>query len=95
VRALFAEVSSVIARAWRPLSDSFESQVLSFLSDRASDITSSMYRDLKAGQRVEADQIIGDLVSRAAASGAATPLLSTVLARLKVYEQARGHKSGD
>jgi len=95
VQALVREVTAVVAHAWRPLSDSFKSQILSLLTDRASSLTSSMYRDLKAGQRVEADQIIGDLVSRAAASGAATPLLSTVLTRLKVYEQARGHKSGD
>jgi 2-dehydropantoate 2-reductase len=92
VRALFGEVTAVIARAWRPLSDSFQSQVLSFLSDRASTLTSSMYRDMKAGQRIEADQIVGDLVSRGVAAGVAAPLLSTVLVRLKVYEQAQGTK---
>ena len=90
VRGLFAEVAAVIAAAWRPLSDSFKSQILSLLTDRASSLTSSMYRDMKAGQRVEADQIIGDLVNRAAAKGVATPLLATVLVRLKVYEQTRG-----
>jgi 2-dehydropantoate 2-reductase len=94
VRALFAEVTAVIAGAWRPLSDAFKSQVLSFLTDKASSLTSSMYRDMKAGQRIEADQIVGDLVSRAAAAGVATPLLSTVLVRLKVYEQAQSAKSG-
>jgi len=94
VRALFGEVTAVIAGAWRPLSDSFQSQVLSFLSDKASTLTSSMYRDMKAGQRIEADQIIGDLVSRGAAAGVAAPLLSTVLVRLKVYEQAQGTKIG-
>ena len=94
VRALFAEVAAVIARTWRPLSDSFKSQVLSFFSDRSSTITSSMYRDMKAGYRIEADQIVGDLVSRGAAAGVATPLLSTVLVRLKVYEQAQGARSG-
>jgi len=94
VRALFGEVTAVIAGAWRPLSDSFKSQVLSFLTDKASSLTSSMYRDLRGGQRIEADQIVGDLVSRAAAAGVATPLLSTVLARLKVYEQARSGQSG-
>jgi 2-dehydropantoate 2-reductase len=88
-RALFGEVAEAIARAWRPLSDSFKWQVLSLLTDRASGLTSSMYRDMKAGYRVEADQIVGDLVSRAAAKGVSTPLLSTVLVRLKVYEQAR------
>jgi 2-dehydropantoate 2-reductase len=94
VQALVGEVATVVARGWRPLSDSFKSQVLSLLTDGASSLTSSMYRDMKAGARVEADQIIGDLVSRAAAHGVATPLLSTVLVRLKVYEQARDDKRG-
>jgi len=94
VQALVREVAAVVAHAWRPLSDSFKSQVISLLTDRTSSLTSSMYRDMKAGYRVEADQIIGDLVSRAAASGVAAPLLSTVLARLKVYEEARDDKSG-
>jgi len=49
---------------------------------------------MKAGYRIEADQIVGDLVSRGAAAGVATPLLSTVLVRLKVYEQAQGARSG-
>jgi len=92
-RALFGEVAAVIARAWRPLADAFKSQVLSFLTDRASSLTSSMYRDMKGGLRIEADQIVGDLVSRAAAQGVATPLLSTILVRLKVYEQAQGGRS--
>ena len=94
VQALLREVAAAVAHAWRPLSDSFKAQVLSLLTDRASSLTSSMYRDMKAGYRVEADQIIGDLVGRAAANGVATPLLSTVLVRLKVYEQARDDKSG-
>jgi 2-dehydropantoate 2-reductase len=94
VRALFGEVAAVIARAWRPLSESFNSRLHSFLGDKASTITSSMYRDMKAGYRIEADQIVGDLLSRGAAAGVATPLLSAVLVRLKVYEQAQGARSG-
>jgi len=89
VQALLAEVLTAIGAAWRPLSDSLKSQTLSLLTDRSSTLTSSMYRDMKAGQRIEADQIIGDLVARAAARGVATPLLSAALLRLKVYEQGR------
>jgi 2-dehydropantoate 2-reductase len=87
VQALFTEVVATIGAAWRPLADPFKSQVLALLTDRTSTLTSSMYRDMKAGHRIEADQIIGDLVRRAAAHGVATPLLSTVLARLRVYEE--------
>jgi 2-dehydropantoate 2-reductase len=94
VRGQFAEVTAAVEAAWRPLSDAFKSQVLSLLTDSTSSLTSSMYRDMKAGQRVEADQIIGDLVMRAAANGIATPLLSAVLVRLKLYEQTQGAKTG-
>jgi len=90
VQALCAEIAATISAAWRPLADPFKSQVLNLLTDRTSTLTSSMYRDMKAGHRIEADQIIGDLVRRAAAHGVATPLLSTVLARLRVYEALQG-----
>lgn len=93
VESLFGEVLAAIGGAWRALGDPFKAQVLALLTDRGSTLTSSMYRDLKAGYRVEADQIIGDLVMRAAEKGIATPLLSAALTRLKVYEQGRAGKS--
>jgi 2-dehydropantoate 2-reductase len=93
VKSLFGEIVVAIDAAWGPLSHPFKAQVLSLLTDRGSSLTSSMYRDLKAGYRVEADQIIGDLVMRGAEKGIATPLLSAVLTRLKVYEQRRVGKS--
>jgi 2-dehydropantoate 2-reductase len=89
VKSLFGEVVAAIGTAWRPLADAFKTQVLSLLTDRGSSLTSSMYRDMKSGYRVEADQIIGDLITRAAEKGIATPLLSAALIRLKVYEQGR------
>jgi 2-dehydropantoate 2-reductase len=94
VRSLFGEVVAAIGAAWRPLSDPFKAQVLSLLTDRGSSLTSSLYRDMKGGYRVEADQIIGDLVMRATEKGIATPLLSAVLTRLKVYQQIRVHETG-
>ena len=93
VRALFAEVVAVIDAVWRPLSDTFTARTLSQLTERNSRQTSSMYRDMKAGHPIEADQIIGDLVARAAKRGIATPLLSAVSIRLKIYEQRQLSKS--
>jgi 2-dehydropantoate 2-reductase len=87
VKSLFDEVVAAIAAEWQPLPDPFKAQVLSLLTNRASSLTSSMYRDMKGGYRVEADQIIGDLAMRAAGRGIATPLLSAALTRLKVYEE--------
>jgi 2-dehydropantoate 2-reductase len=86
VESLIGEVIATIEAAWRSLSDPFKTQILSLLTNRGSSLTASMYRDMKGGHRVEADQIIGDLVTRAAAKGVATPLLSAALIRLKVYE---------
>jgi 2-dehydropantoate 2-reductase len=92
-QALFDEVLAAVAAAWRPLADRFRTQVLALLTDRASSLTSSMYRDMKSGQRVEVDQIVGDLVMRAGAAGVVTPRLSAALVRLKVYEQTRASRA--
>jgi 2-dehydropantoate 2-reductase len=46
---------------------------------------SSMHRDLRKGHRVEADEIIGDLVRRGRAAGMAAPLLAAAYAHLSVY----------
>jgi len=89
VQRLFAEVVATVGAEWRALTDAFKSQVLALLTDGASNLTSSMYRDMKSAHRIEADQIVGDLVRHAAARGVATPLLSTVLVRLKVYEETQ------
>jgi 2-dehydropantoate 2-reductase len=45
-----------------------------------------MYRDLLRGVRIEADQIIGDLVKRARAAGIETPLLGAIYTHLCVYQ---------
>jgi 2-dehydropantoate 2-reductase len=46
-----------------------------------------MYRDLMAGERVEADQILGDLRARALRAGLAVPLVSAAFVQLDVYRR--------
>ncbi len=87
VEGLFAEVAATMAAAGQPLSQGFRSRTLSLLTDRSSTLTSSMFRDMKAGRPVEAEQIIGDLIARAAARAVATPLLGSVMVRLQVYQE--------
>ncbi len=87
VESLLAEVLAVMGAAGQPLSEGFRSRTRSLLTDRGSRLTSSMFRDMKAGRPVEADQIIGDLIARAAARAVATPLLASVLVRLQVYQE--------
>ena len=50
-----------------------------------SQLTSSMYRDLRKGAPVEADHILGDFIERGDAHGVATPLLKAAFINLRVY----------
>jgi 2-dehydropantoate 2-reductase len=47
----------------------------------------SMYRDLREGSPIEADQIVGDLLARGGKAGIATPLLAAAYAHMCVYQQ--------
>ena len=51
-----------------------------------SSLTSSMYRDLRNGAPVEADQILGDFIERGSAHGVSTPLLKAAFVNLRVYQ---------
>jgi ketopantoate reductase len=46
----------------------------------------SMFRDLQQGSPIEADQIIGDLLTRGAKAGIPTPLLAAAYANMSVYQ---------
>jgi 2-dehydropantoate 2-reductase len=52
-----------------------------------SSLTASMFRDMEAGARIEADHIVGDLISRG--GGIPTPTLRIAYAHLKTYEARR------
>ncbi len=57
------------------------------MTEPGSSLTSSMFRDMTKGYPVEADHILGDLLTRA--NGTSAPLLTGAYVRLKVYENAR------
>jgi 2-dehydropantoate 2-reductase len=56
------------------------------MTEPGSQLTSSMYRDLRKGAPVEADHILGDLIERGDAHGVATPLLQAAFVNLRVYQ---------
>ncbi|MFT3732248.1 MAG: 2-dehydropantoate 2-reductase [Hyphomicrobium sp.] len=60
-----------------------------FLTDRDSDLSASMLRDIKRGSPIEADQIVGDIIRRGRARGMATPLLDIAYLHLLAYENNR------
>jgi 2-dehydropantoate 2-reductase len=89
VRAFLAEATAVAGAAGFAPSPQAVEFVLGVLTTANSSLTSSMYRDLVAGERVEADQILGDLRARARRAGIATPLVCAACIQLDVHQRRR------
>lgn len=68
----------------------FFERVKGMLTAEGSQLTASMFRDVKAGAKVEADHIIGDLIARADAAKVPAPKLKIAYTHLKTYENQRG-----
>jgi 2-dehydropantoate 2-reductase len=68
----------------------FLERVRGMLTAEDSQLTASMFRDIKAGAPVEADHVIGDLIARGDAAKVPVPKLRTAYAHLKAYESQRG-----
>jgi 2-dehydropantoate 2-reductase len=85
-RHFLDEVVHVVRTVGRAPSDKFLAVATQQMTAKGSAAASSMYRDLVQGNRIEADQIIGDLLRRAGEAGLATPLLAAAYAHLSVYQ---------
>jgi 2-dehydropantoate 2-reductase len=89
VDAFLAEAVAVATTAgFAPRPQALEF-IVGVLTAAGSPLTSSMYRDLMAGDRVEADQILGDLRARARCAGVSTPLISAAFIQLDVHRRRR------
>ena len=88
-RAFLAEAAAVASAAGFAPSPPALDFIAGVLTAPGSPMTSSMYRDLVAGDRVEADQILGDLRARARLSGIATPLVSAAFIQLDIHQRRR------
>lgn len=86
VLGLIEEVSAISQAAGFPPSTEFLAYARSFLTNADSPQTSSMFRDVESGARIEADHIIGDLLVRASRAGLACPRLTFIYAHLKAYD---------
>jgi hypothetical protein len=81
-----AAVANAEGHAVRP--EALE-QIREKLTDRASSLTSSMYRDLQNGAPLEADAILGDMCARGEAKRLELLLLNAAFAQLSIYEMQR------
>src|SRR6201985_2976044 len=66
-----------------------QERATAMLTTEGSPLTASMFRDVKAGQPIEADHVIGDLIARADAAKSAVPRLRLAYTHLKAYENTR------
>lgn len=87
--ALHAECLAVAAAEGHPVPDGEARNARAGLTRAGSPVTASMLRDLLAGQRVEALQIVGDMVHRARRAGLEVPRLEAAWSHLQAYEAAR------
>ncbi|MGB9097258.1 ketopantoate reductase family protein [Erwinia sp.] len=89
LQGLFSEVLAVISADGYHPRPAVTSKIYALLSNPDTPMTSSMYRDLSQGYDIESDQVIGDLLQRAAKNSVSAPLLNAVYVNLQVYMQAR------
>ena len=89
VRAFFAEAVAVATAAGFAPSPQAIDFTLGVLTAAGSPLTSSMYRDLMAGERVEADQILGDMRARAGRADIPVPLVSAAFIQLDIHQRRR------
>jgi 2-dehydropantoate 2-reductase len=90
ILGMLDECSAVAAaEAFAPRAPFLE-RARGMLTTEGSPMTASMFRDIKAGAKVEADHVIGDLIARGDAAKVPVPRLRTAYTHLKAYENARG-----
>jgi 2-dehydropantoate 2-reductase len=68
----------------------FLERTRAMITAEGSQMTASMFRDIKVGAPVEADHVIGDLIARGDAGKVPVPKLRIAYTHLKAYEKQRG-----
>ena len=85
------ECTAVAKAAGHEPGGPFFQRIKGMLTADGSPGTASMFRDIKAGGKVEADHVIGDMIARADAAKIPVPKLRTAYTHLKAYENVRGN----
>ncbi len=80
------ECAAVAAACGYPPAKPFLESVHARLTIKGSKLTSSMYRDMQKGAKLEADAILGDLLEHGRTHNLKTPLLQAACVRLGVYQ---------
>jgi 2-dehydropantoate 2-reductase len=84
--SVFDEVLGTISQVGTQPSPEFIAAWRKILTQTKSDLAPSLYRDVEAGNRIEKDAIIDDLIERGRLAGVPVPLLTLIATNLAVYE---------
>ena len=90
ILGMLDECSAVATAEGHAPSGPFFQRTRGLLTSEGSQMTASMFRDIKAGAPVEADHVIGDLIARGDAAKVSVPKLRIAYTHLKAYEKQRG-----
>lgn len=89
MKRIYAECAGVAAAEGWTLPEAAQTEALRTMTQQGSPLTASMLRDLEAGQRIEGEHLVGDMLRRARAAGQDAPLLSVAWIHLQAYEARR------
>jgi 2-dehydropantoate 2-reductase len=84
--AILNECVSILRACGHPPGEAVVARAKSAMTAVGSQSTSSMYRDLAKGAKVEVDSILGDLLERGRAAGVAAPLTEAAFVNLRIYQ---------
>jgi 2-dehydropantoate 2-reductase len=84
--SVIRECAEIATACGYPPNGAFLEQHTAALTTQGSPLTSSMYRDLKAGAPVEVDTILGDLLEHGRKHGLTPPLLQAAYVNLSIYQ---------
>lgn len=83
---VLSESAAVATACGHKPSEAFLSRHTAAMTAPGSQLTSSMYRDLRKSAPVEVDHILGDFIERGSERQVATPLLKAAFVNLRVYQ---------
>ena len=85
--AALRECAGIAQASGYPQADTFLEKQTIDLTAQGTQMTSSMYRDLKKGAPVEVDAILGDLLERGRKLDLKTPVLEAAFVHLSIYQR--------
>lgn len=88
-RAILLECIAISTVCGHSPSPHFQQQQITTLTTETSTFTTSLYRDLLRGNRIEVDTILGDLLKHAQAHSVEAQLLRVAYTHLSVYENSK------